>query len=142
MWGRGGLKVGGGQGGPNLPSPITYIPSSCTYFLSFLPLALFPLPTRLKLLPPTRGPASCPLFSRVPTPYPPPLTYKGMLKILKLPLHQTSTIVICNKINTIKIPAGYHHSCTTFRQHFYHSFSQTCTTPGNKSRLALEAVFG
>lgn len=139
MWGGVGLKVGGGQGlGPNLPSPITCIPSSCTYFLSFLPLALFLLLTRLKLLPPTCGPASCPLFSLVPKPHPPQLTHKGMLKILKMPLYQTSTIVI----NTIKIPAGYHHSCTTFRQHFYHSFSQTCTTPGNKSRLALEAVFG
>ena len=142
MWGRGKVKGEGRTGGPNLSSPIPCIPSSCTYFLGFLPLALFLLPTRLKPLPPTCGPASCPLFSRVPMPYPPPQTYKGMLKILKMPLYHTSAIVICNKINTIKIPAGYHHSCTTFRQHFYHAFSQTCTTPGNKSRLALEAVFG
>lgn len=142
MWGRGKVKGEGRTGGSKSPISHTLHSQLLHLFLGFLPLALFLLPTRLKPLPPTCGPASCPLFSRVPTPYPPPQTYKGMLKILKMPLYQTSTIVICNKINTIKIPAGYHHSCTTFRQHFYHALSQTCTTPGNKSRLALEAVFG
>ena len=130
----------GGHWGSKPPISHT-LHSQLLYLFSWLPpFSPFPTSHPFKALTTQAWPPA-PYSPGFPRP-PPPQTYKGMLKILKMPLYQTSTIVICNKINTIKIPAGYHHSCTTFRQHFYHSFSQTCTTPGNKSRLALEAVFG
>ena len=79
------VKWGGGTGGRNLPPPVPWNPSSCPFFLDFLPFAPFrlifpiflPLSALLELPPPAlSSPAShtpsAPYSPGLPPPCPPP----------------------------------------------------------------------